>query len=59
MTLAKSKARQIPLNSQVKIDSLKPIETPQTVRALPVDFGLAAESWKESQAFLVKEFALR
>ena len=57
--LALSKSRQIPLNPQVKVDSLKPIETPQTVRALPVDFALAAECWKESQEFLVKEFALR
>ncbi len=57
--LAQSKSRQIPLNPQVKLDSLKPIETPRTVRALPVDFAQAAESWKESQEFLVKEFGLR
>ena len=57
--LAESKSKQIPLNPNVKVDSLKPIETPRTVRALPVDFALAADRWKESQAFLVKEFALR
>lgn len=57
--LAKSASKQIPLNPQVKFDLLKPIETPQTVRALPVDFTQAAESWKESQEFLMKEFALR
>jgi iron(III) transport system substrate-binding protein len=56
--LAKSASKQIPLNPEVKLD-LKPIETPQTVRALPVDFGQAAANWDESQAFLVKEFGLR
>ena len=39
--LAQSKSRQIPLNPQVKLASLKPIETPQTVRALAVDFAQA------------------
>ncbi len=57
--LAQSASRQIPLNPQVKLDSLKPIETPRTVRALPVDFAKAAERWAESQAFLVEEFGLR
>jgi iron(III) transport system substrate-binding protein len=57
--LAESKSKQIPLNSNVQVDSLEPIKTPRTVRALAVDFDLAAESWKESQAFLVKEFGLR
>ena len=57
--LAKSASKQIPLNPEVKIDTLEPIKTPQTVRPLPVDFALAAESWKESQAFLAKEFSLR
>lgn len=57
--LAKSASRQIPLNPNVKLDSLKPIETPQTVRALPVDFLKAVDRWQESQDFLVKEFGLR
>ena len=57
--LAKSASKQIPLNPEVKLASLKPIETPQTVRALPVDFAEAAASWKESQEFLVQEFGLR
>ncbi len=56
--LAKSASKQIPLNPEVKLD-LKPIETPQTVRALPVDFTQATAIWDESQAFLVKEFGLR
>jgi iron(III) transport system substrate-binding protein len=57
--LAKSESRQIPLNPQVKLDSIKHLETVRMVRPLPVDFTLAAESWKESQEFLVKEFGLR
>jgi iron(III) transport system substrate-binding protein len=57
--LAESKSKQIPLNPNVQVDSLEPIKTPRMVQALSVDFEKAAESWKESQAFLVKEFALR
>jgi len=57
--LAKSESRQIPLNPQVKLDSIKHIQTPHTMRALPVDFTKAAETWKESQEFLVKEFGLK
>lgn len=57
--LAKSDSRQIPLNPQVKLDSIKHIQTPRMVKALPVDFAKAAEHWKDSQAFLVKEFGLR
>ena len=57
--LAKSASRQVPLNPQVKLDSLEPIKTPLTVRPLPVDFTQAVEMWKESQEFLVKEFGLR
>jgi iron(III) transport system substrate-binding protein len=57
--LAKSESRQIPLNPQVKLDAIKYVQTPQTVHAMPVDFAKAAECWKESQAFLVKEFGLR
>jgi iron(III) transport system substrate-binding protein len=57
--LALSQSRQIPLNPQVKFDLPKHLETPQTVTPLPVDFEQAAEKWQASQAFLVKEFALR
>jgi iron(III) transport system substrate-binding protein len=57
--LALSESRQVPLNPQVKLDLPKHLETPQTVKALPVDFARAAEKWQASQAFLVKEFALR
>jgi iron(III) transport system substrate-binding protein len=59
MKLAQSKSRQIPLNPEVKLDAIKYVKTPRTVRALPVDFVQAAECWKESQEFLVKEFGLR
>jgi iron(III) transport system substrate-binding protein len=57
--LARSSSRQIPLNPKIHLDSLKPIETPSTVRAMPVDFAQAAEVWAESQQFLVDLFALR
>jgi iron(III) transport system substrate-binding protein len=57
--LAESESRQIPLNPQVKFAAPKFLETPQTVTQLPVDYEQAAEKWQTSQAFLVKEFALR
>jgi iron(III) transport system substrate-binding protein len=57
--LAKSESRQIPLNPQVKMALPKHLETPQTVTLLAVDFAQAANKWQTSQAFLVKEFALR
>ncbi len=52
-------SRQIPLNPQVKLDAIKHLEGARSVRPLPVDFVQAAESWKQSQEFLVKEFSLR
>jgi iron(III) transport system substrate-binding protein len=57
--LAKSASRQIPLNPQVKLDEIKYVQTPRTVKSLQVDFAKAAEMWETSQAFLVKEFGLR
>jgi iron(III) transport system substrate-binding protein len=57
--LANSPSRQIPLNPKVSRADLPAIETPQTVRPLPVDFGQAAHKWKDSQTFLVREFSLR
>jgi iron(III) transport system substrate-binding protein len=59
MKLAKSASRQIPLNPQVKLDEIKHVQTPRTVKALQVDFAKAAEVWDASQGFLVKEFGLR
>jgi iron(III) transport system substrate-binding protein len=57
--LAESESRQIPLNPQVKFTAAKFLETPRTVTQFPVDYEQAAEKWQTSQAFLVKEFALR
>ncbi len=57
--LAQSESRQIPLNPEVKMTLPKGLQTPQTVTPLPVDFEQAADTWNASQAFLVKEFALR
>lgn len=59
LKLAQSASRQIPLNPQVKLDTIKHVQTPRTVRPLPVDFASAAEAWTTSQEFLVKEFSLR
>jgi iron(III) transport system substrate-binding protein len=59
LKLAQSKSRQIPLNPEVKLDTIKHVKTPRTVRPLPVDSVQAAACWKESQEFLVKEFGLR
>jgi iron(III) transport system substrate-binding protein len=58
-SLAESESRQIPLNPQVKFAAPKFLKTPQSVRQLPVDYEQAADKWQASQAFLVKEFALR
>jgi iron(III) transport system substrate-binding protein len=57
--LAQSASKQIPLNPNVKLDAIKHLESLRNVRPLPVDFAQAAEQWKDSQEFLVKEFALR
>jgi iron(III) transport system substrate-binding protein len=59
LKLAQSESRQIPLNPQVKLDAIKHLEGVRSVRPLPVDFVQAAQSWKVSQEFLVKEFSLR
>jgi iron(III) transport system substrate-binding protein len=55
--LALSDSRQIPLNPKVQVKLPPQIETPRTVRAMPVDFDQAAQSWDEVQAFLSREFA--
>lgn len=59
IALAQSASRQVPLNPEIKIALPRHLETPQTVRALPVDFAQAVEKWPVSQAFLTKQFALR
>jgi iron(III) transport system substrate-binding protein len=55
--LAGSASRQVPLNSKLEVRPAAPIETPRTVRELPVDFEAAAALWDEVQEFLAKEFA--
>ena len=40
-------------------DAIKHLEGAREVRALAVDFAKAADTWKESQEFLMKEFSLR
>ena len=52
--LAKGESAQIPLNSTVKV---KPrVETPQTVRAMQVDFDKAAAQWDTVAKFLRERF---
>ena len=52
--LALCPSAQIPLNPKVK---LKPrVETPQTVKAMQVDFSAAAKQWDAAAKFLRDEF---
>ena len=52
--LAVGPSGQIPLNPQVKV---KPkVETPETVRAMQVDFSAAADKWDTAVQFLRDEF---
>jgi iron(III) transport system substrate-binding protein len=57
--LARSASRQIPLNPEVRVELPPQIQTPRTVRPLPVDFERAADLWDEAQSFLSAEFAKR
>lgn len=52
--LSRSGSAQIPLNSNVKVQSR--VETPQTVKALQVDFADAAAQWDRVAEFLRAEF---
>jgi iron(III) transport system substrate-binding protein len=52
--LSRSRSAQIPLNPQVKVEPR--VETPQTVKAMPVDFSDAANQWDQVAEFLRKEF---
>jgi iron(III) transport system substrate-binding protein len=52
--LAVGPSGQIPLNPQVKV---KPkVETPETIRAMQVDFAAAADKWETAAQFLRDEF---
>ena len=53
-TLANGASAQIPLNNQVQI---KPrVETPQTVKAMPVDFAAAVKHWDTAAKFIQDQF---
>jgi iron(III) transport system substrate-binding protein len=54
--LTESASRQIPLNPQARPKLPPWMETPATARALPVDFGAAADLWDEAQKFIREEF---
>jgi len=53
-SLAEGASAQIPLNPEV--DQAARIETPQTIRAMNVDFEQAAANWDRARAFLVEQF---
>ena len=52
--LAAGPSAQIPLNPEV--DAEVRVETPQTIKAMPVDFEAAAECWDTVYEFLREEF---
>ena len=53
--LAVGPSGQIPLNPRVKV---KPkVETPETIRAMKVDFAAAADKWETTAKFLRDEFS--
>ncbi len=52
--LAVGPSAQIPLNSAVQITPR--VETPRTVKAMPVDFAAAAELWETVARFVRDEF---
>jgi iron(III) transport system substrate-binding protein len=53
--LAKSGSAQIPLNPKVEVELQ--VETPKTVKAMPVDFSAAAKEWDRAAEFIRDEFA--
>ncbi|MEQ8211852.1 MAG: extracellular solute-binding protein [Lacipirellulaceae bacterium] len=55
--LAEGASAQIPLNPKVKGSDR--VETPQTVRAMEVDFGEAAKQWDVAAEFLRDEFTVK
>ena len=55
--LAETASHQIPLNPQVKAKLPASFATPQTAKAMAVDFEKAADLWDEVQTFLRNEFA--
>ena len=55
--LAAGASAQIPLNSQVNAELR--VETPKTVKAMPVDFESAARHWDAAASFMEEEFLAR
>lgn len=53
--LALGESAQIPLNPAVKTKAR--VETPATVKAMPVDFAAAAEQWDTAAQFIRDKFA--
>jgi iron(III) transport system substrate-binding protein len=53
--LAKGESAQIPLNPAVKTEAR--VETPATVKAMPVDFAAATEQWDVAAKFIRDKFA--
>jgi iron(III) transport system substrate-binding protein len=52
--LAEGSSAQIPLNADVAMKVR--IETPRTIKAMPVDFAAAADQWEAAAKFLRDEF---
>lgn len=52
--LAQGQSSQIPLNPAVKTKAR--IETPQTIKAMSVDFAAAAKDWDSAARFIQEEF---
>jgi len=52
--LARCESAQIPLNPAVTIQTR--VETPKTVKAMPVDFAAAAAQWDAAIKFIEEEF---
>ncbi len=53
--LAKGPSAQIPLNRRTETPAR--VETPKTVKPLPIDFNKAVQSWDNAARFLADEFA--
>jgi iron(III) transport system substrate-binding protein len=53
--LSDSGSAQIPLNPEVEVELQ--VETPKTVKAMPVDFSAAAKEWDRAAEFIRDEFA--
>jgi iron(III) transport system substrate-binding protein len=54
--LATSESCQVPVNPQVKVALPPQLRTPQTTKAMAVDYVKAAELWEQVQEFLKEEF---